>query len=784
MSVTAAQVTASGADFQRVFDRMTAAECRALLVDGLGISNTICTPPSYLTAEGALSCIVWNNGGGTLSGSAPVHIWTATGLSSSTPNHRAHLLYDLMSAYWTADPVVFLTNTGASYDRQIALIQDAEVTNLTPQITRIMVGSTPANMTTAIAAYPEITERDNIIMPIDVYYNSNYDGLGAKGQANLDPAYVAAYLITQPAGRRYIYAGRHTNYVNPSDVGCLLGIPVTSGAGNGRYAFWDLEMTTANRSGLSMANYRTQIAASDSKLRVFVQAILAAGVSAYGSAAATTILDGLVFDIEHRKTFYDFQRGINGVSTGAAQNMLSPIAAKTVSSIDLGTMELTTSSAHGWTTGDAVLISAATTMPAGLLSGYPYYVNVSGGATKAKLYKRRADAITPGTAVVISSGGTGAITAQWVTETADEIFADSGWSTFRDSTFQPAGLDQTNVWDKCNLHVANTYTWYTQNFPFLYEAYMHKYYIDSLNVAVSVFTDYFPDLRVNCYDAGMMSTLYSWDLCNEQHGKPFGIGSTVAGGDTTYLYGATMTSDYRWNWRLSSDGSVDTLSGTANEKKWTYFAMDYSRHMAMARASTNTKTPWIAYDTLAGQYANWGTAGLWQEVVLHASLASSEINFYNEAATSLQHKNLAALLKERDAIALYEPGIVRGVYVPTLSPKYLYTKVWCGYRWVSRYTPNTTLSPTWAQVGSDVVITYGDATTTTISNATLTAYAGTLATLGFWVEQTTSAFDTGETTFANRFARTQASGVTLGRSAPASGSAVRSNTSSTQMSRV
>jgi len=748
MAVTQAQLTASGADFQRVFARMTAAECRAFLVAGLSISNTIGTPPSHLTAEGALSWIVWNDGGGTGISSLVTNKYTATGLTRGTTD-RAHLLYDLMSAAWDSSGLTFLTNTGATESRQFELIQPQETLDLTPQITRIVCASTDANAAAAIAAYPQITVRDNLIRPVHTYYNH-----GAVGQDVLNSALVASLLIAQPAGRRYIHADRQGNYTSPSSVGCMLGIPVTTGAGNGRYAFWDLELTTANRSGLSSSSYRTQIVASDSKLRVFMQELLAAGAAEYGAANATDILDGFLTDIEHHKHFYDFQRGVNGSSTGV--NLLSPITVKTVNAINTGTGEITTSVAHGWTTGDAVMIAAATTMPTGLLANYPYYVNVAGGVTKATLYKRRADALVPQNAVNISSTGSGAITATWITETCDEVFADSGWSTIRDSVFQPAGLSQANIWDHANLHVATAYTWYNQNFPFLYDAFFQKYYVDTINTAMSVVLEYFPNAIINAYDAAYTSSLYSWDLPVNPWRPGFGVAGCIGNGSTVPLYGQPTIGDDRWNWRSSTDGDVEAVSGTSGEINWAYFVYDWSANMSMCRASTKNRYPYVgAPSIVALGYAKWGTSGLWEEIVLHATLPSREINFYNDPnSTSLEHKRVVDLVRERDEIALYTPGRVLGPFADTIPPKYLYTKVWCGYRWVSRYTPNPNLSPTWAQVGANVVITYNDATTTTISAATLTTYTGSAATLGFWVLQDADVMDTGSTTFPNKFLRT------------------------------
>lgn len=756
MSVTQVQLTASGADFTRVFSRMTALECYNLLVGAGYVTTDAAEPPTYLTAEGCLGWLQWQNGAGDfdpsqLSGKGQ---FTASGTGI---NRLAYLLYNRLVTSWGLNPILFLTLTGASTARQLELIQPQLPLDLTPQITRIMVGSSNANMATAIAAYPYLTERDNIIIPIDHYYNKTVNGTPV-GQAVLDVNSVATYLISQPAGRRYLYAGRHTLYVSGSDVGCMLGIPVTSGPGNGRYAFWDLEMTTANRIGIDMTNYRTQIAASDSKLRTFVVALLAAGAAEYGSANATDILDGFVFDIENLPIFYNMQLGVVGSSSGSFQ-MVSPITSKTVSAVDTSGNEITTSATHGWTTGDAVILTASVggSVPGGLTAGVPYYVNVSGGTTKAKFYTRRATALSPGTEVDLTNSGSGTITARWVTETADEIFADSYWTNLRDNVFQPT-VDQT-VWDKTNLKVSGAYTWYADNFPFLVDAYITKTYLDSLNIAAGVFLDSFPNLRINCYDAALISSLYSFDLPQDPWAHPFGIGASVGGGVSIPLYGAPQVSESRWNWQLSiggSDGTIEAITGTTNQKYWGYFLMDYSRHMAMCRASTKERTPWIAYDTMPG-YALWGTGGLWQEVVLHSALTSHEINYYNATASSAQHKQLVDLIRERDDVALYVPGQVVGDYVSAIdytnAPKYVHTACWCGYRWVARYTPNPTLSPTWAQVGDNVVITYGDATTTTIADATLVTYTGSTATLGFWVTMAAAAMPVDSTTFPNTYRR-------------------------------
>jgi hypothetical protein len=86
---------------------------------------------------------------------------------------------------------------------------------------------------------------------------------------------------------------------------------------------------------------------------------------------------------------------------------------KTISSVSTGTDIITTSTAHGFITGEPVVYELAVTQIAGLTDGGTYFVSVS-SSTEVKLHLTYADAIAETNAVDITGSGDGALKSRRV----------------------------------------------------------------------------------------------------------------------------------------------------------------------------------------------------------------------------------------------------------------------------------------------------------------------------------------------------------------------------------
>ena len=141
---------------------------------------------------------------------------------------------------------------------------------------------------------------------------------------------------------------------------------------------------------------------------------------------------GMAIDIYAKGTstkLYDVT--ITSVDKTANTISFTPGAAASVTSANVNTTTdvLTTSSAHGFTTGQSIIFNAGTTAPTGVTTGSTYYVIVV-SSTTIKLATTRANAIA-GTAIDLTAQGSGTntLTPSFVLADNDEVFLDGRYGS-------------------------------------------------------------------------------------------------------------------------------------------------------------------------------------------------------------------------------------------------------------------------------------------------------------------------------------------------------------------
>ncbi len=122
--------------------------------------------------------------------------------------------------------------------------------------------------------------------------------------------------------------------------------------------------------------------------------------TSYGSPNGIEIQDGA----------YNILCSGNDIRTAASDSITIEAHKFDVSNVNVDTDVITCNTLTGLATGDAVWISASTTMPAPLVNGTTYYANIT-GATTLTLHPTAADAIAGTNTINLTTAGAGMIIA-------------------------------------------------------------------------------------------------------------------------------------------------------------------------------------------------------------------------------------------------------------------------------------------------------------------------------------------------------------------------------------
>jgi len=618
-------VVPSNVSFDRVFNRMTSAECLAALQNYELISGG--SAPANRSAEYALTYWHWNAGDGTYYSTNPYRY--AGGLYPS--NQNAYQIRQSLKALFEADRSGFVAAAAGSGPRAAELFVE-EPKGIPAALSARRVWCWNATLTADFKVrQPGADPRAMMAQPILTFAAA--DG-SLPNIANL-----AAALAAQPAGRRVLSMGGFRP---------LWAKPITSGAASGRFAVYEMEHTTASRVGISLAAWATYMADVNSNWKQFWSQLGASPNDGNGKP----LVDRLMIDTEFLRRFWMSQAGSGGDS---------------------------------------------------------------------RLYG----------------------------DTFDNIFTDSYWETFRSTLIKPV-LSQTvwngyTDWDIANDHRC-----------LCYDQWAMDYWCAQWAGPLAVPITYFPGLIIGDYDRGQAcSATRGVHASPTYQSNPIGGGGFVGNRNSVSFYGlhiqingSAQITVPRYNWAIpGTDHAV--LSG----RRLAYALLAQAVAQSKASAGVSTSVPlemWLAWSKLKlGALSNpFADDPLYDEFILHLSLLSgeSDVMFYNSdndtPPPSIQLQDQArflAMIAERDDVVGFGNAILDlGEPLDTLEPAYVATRVWAGYRWIYRITPNPNGTRVVDEADRVVVFDARGERVLTIPRARITKIDNSPSTAGYWVQRAPS----------------------------------------------
>jgi hypothetical protein len=625
-------------------------------------------------------------------------------------NRRANEVRDYLEARFNESSSAFMSALGVSGERSAALRGQSPPGAPAPG----------ARAPTKILFWDSYS--DSATNALDKLLNDATHGPTADARSNLirtDPAYwgqggvapdaysittVKNYLDAQPAGRRALAMGGFKP---------LWAIPITSGAANGRFQLYDRQADTAKRCGASLESWWTWANNTANGLLKFLTDLKAAGAA----------LDYLVTDVEQWNRLWQLQWG-----TVSDLNTSGRVA---LSAVDTGTDTLT-SNAHGFANGDIVAFFTTGTLPAPLVKTTWYYVRDAAANT----FKVAATA--GGAAVNLTSAGAG--TNYALRESWAQVVNDPNWTANHGTLTSGVRGMITPVMEQEVWKAIPQMTPNVNEIAFNYDAHADHYFSKYFSNLLAQCKTIYPALNISDYEMGTAcpGTIYTVQSAGECQ---YGAGHTASGVSAPPMYGDWYGE--RWEWgALANVG----FSGTAGENQWAAFSTQIMRlRSSLAANNAPSLQPWLSHE-LYTAYQMMGSAGLWAELILHASLLSSGVvNYYqptgtfgaiSDAAIAAEERRFIDLIEEMDDV-LANPSLPEaGQPIATYKEAFLVSRAWAGSRFVSRVTPNPNATSQSATEDAAGVTFSNSLGALTITRGTIHASSqSALAPIGYWVEQ-------------------------------------------------
>jgi hypothetical protein len=693
--------------FERVFGRMTGAECVRVLIDG-GLVTGTPTAPAGSTAESVLSALDWNDAGGTYTSIAPYR-YSGGVLSAKPVSIRATL-----KTTFATDRSDFLNVATASDDvRALELIADMppNYPGLSAPQTKLVMWS-PADYDAALVTYPTIDDRGNTIRPLKVYY-----GLNGSAWNAFDVAYAASYLASQPAGRRWLLAGDFPKWESGSALS-LWGKPTDIG-GTKRAPIHDISMTSTSRRGLTMEMWAAWIVTSSSGWYQFFQQLRAAGETLYGAGNGEQILDGLGVDVERGITFANVKLAsvhADGASDTFAQlfadgywstwrtDVLKPALDQTV-----------------WDTADTWVFQTDERCHAFDAAYTDYY------AAKINLLSDvfRVHFPRPQTRLIdyeLKRGAPG-------THFNAPAYVPFGHPY---GTARPLGsTSAVNLYDVWNGGRYNPAT-HAQETPTGYAVSVTS--VDATADTVTLTSNPFT-LAQRVYFSSAVGGLtpyadYYW---------------RTTSGNTGSLYPTALDATNATNKVNLTTTATGTIFDAA-KTEWNAFLDDGDHYREGIAGNQDAQAAWVAGLAITSSQNRVGTRGLAAELNILAGLLDSDaygnatVGFYQPASdgiTALDHKQVIELLAEVDDV-LGAARIAERKPNTAYDDPFFVSTVFAGGRIVHRVVPNIQLTTTHAVVSDVLTFTNSGGSVSFAGGRIHAASQSAKAPLGYWVEQYSS----------------------------------------------
>jgi len=327
-------------------------------------------------------------------------------------------------------------------------------------------------------------------------------------------------------------------------------------------------------------------------------------------------------------------------------------------------------------------------------------------------------------------------------ETWTTIFSDSEWSTLRTTFFLPV-LAQ-GVWDDfANWNIQ------TDERAFAVDACLKADYVAKWAPVAAEITDRF-SCTVHDYDQGFVAVgTRPVVSAAAKYAPPYGLGGAIGNRNSFAAYGADFIAEWRrWHWpTLSQQVGTGGTAGTAAERVWRMLVAHLSQIQSLDAASTVGRYQYLSDpDATSTIFGAAGDLRSWAELVLHATLAECDVSFYDwtDAAKIAHLRSFVDLIAERDELvgfagAKAEPQAPFDE-VDVMRRPAIVSKVFAGWRWIWRVTPNPFLAaPKIIDVGTingpGIRFDWGGGRVLEIPRGKLVRVAGSMATSGYWVEQ-------------------------------------------------
>ncbi len=343
----------------------------------------------------------------------------------------------------------------------------------------------------------------------------------------------------------------------------------------------------------------------------------------------------------------------------------------------------------------------------------------------------------------LQSGGLGGET--WTT-----IFSDPEWETLRTTFFLPV-LSQA-VWN-----TFATWNFSTDERVFLVDAALRADYVAKTAPVWAIPLAFFPRCRTNEYDRAFVAAgTRPVASAAANYATPYGIGATGATDGAFAPYGVDFLARWdRWHWpTLTAQSGSGASAGTAAQRVWRMLIAHVAMLQSIQAASSKQRLHYFSNPHVTQTI--FGIAGdvrSWAELVLHAALPDCDTILYtyktnpdgSSSPAKLEHyQAYIDLVAERDQVVGYagawpEPQAPFDEVDVMLRPA-IVSKVWAGWRWIWRVTPNPFLpQPGISEVGTStgpgVRFDWGGDRVLEIPRGKIVRVPGSLATLGWWVEQ-------------------------------------------------